>query len=231
MSMLRRAHAAVASAFFRSRCDRLFKKYGDATMLSKTCFRDNLSLVNLQKSLLNDGLAIVECGTWRGGLSAAMVEITQGRAQYHFFDSFEGLPAAAPVDGASALAWQSNPDGRFFHDNCSATLGQFETTMERSGADRKRVHICKGWFENTLPSASVGQIAILRLDADWYASTAICLEHFFDMVVPGGVIIIDDYGTWDGCTRAVHDYLSSRGRAEPVERFGSTNVAFIRIRG
>jgi len=52
---------------------------------------------------------------------------------------------------------------------------------------------------------------LLRLDSDWYESTKQCLENLFDLVVDGGLVIIDDYYVWDGCARAVHDFLSKRG--------------------
>jgi Macrocin-O-methyltransferase (TylF) len=61
-------------------------------------------------------------------------------------------------------------------------------------------------------------IAVLRLDGDWYDSTMLCLEHLFPLVVPGGLMLIDDYYTWDGCARAVHDYLSREQAAGRIEK-------------
>jgi O-methyltransferase len=69
-------------------------------------------------------------------------------------------------------------------------------------------------------------IAVLRLDGDWYDSTMLCLEHLFPLVVPGGLMLIDDYYTWDGCARAVHDYLSREQAAERIEKT-SGGVAYI----
>ena len=69
--------------------------------------------------------------------------------------------------------------------------------------------IHKGWFNTTLTAFQAEDgIAILRLDADWYDSTIECLEHLFPQVNGGGLILIDDYYTWEGCSKAVHDYLS-----------------------
>jgi O-methyltransferase len=56
---------------------------------------------------------------------------------------------------------------------------------------------------------SSNEIALLRLDGDWYESTMDCLKYLFPKVVQKGIIIIDDYFTWEGCSKAVHDYLSS----------------------
>lgn len=100
--------------------------------------------------------------------------------------------------------------------------------MAPSGA---RFDVRQGWFEETVPKYASEDpvIALLRLDGDWYDSTSICLEHLFPRVSVGGLVIIDDYGQWDGCTRAVHDYLSS---VSAVESIASTRsgVTFIRKR-
>ena len=58
----------------------------------------------------------------------------------------------------------------------------------------------------------------------------ICLAALLPRVMTGGVVIIDDYGTWDGCTRAVHDYLSAHKRREPIERFGMSRIPYLQIR-
>ena len=66
----------------------------------------------------------------------------------------------------------------------------------------------KGWFQDTVPKNNHGPIAILRLDGDLYASTKICLEHLYKKVVPGGFIIIDDYGL-AGCKKAVDEFMGT----------------------
>jgi len=54
-----------------------------------------------------------------------------------------------------------------------------------------------------------GKIALLRLDTDWYESTAHELKHLYPLLVPGGVIIIDDYGHWEGARKAVDEYITA----------------------
>jgi hypothetical protein len=75
-----------------------------------------------------------------------------------------------------------------------------------------RIHIRQGWFQETLPVAKheIGPIAVLRLDGDWYDSTKVCLENLYDLVTVGGFVLIDDYGYWEGCRRAVDEFLASR---------------------
>ena len=77
-------------------------------------------------------------------------------------------------------------------------------------------HIVKGFFEETFPHHHVGPISVLRLDADWYEATMECLEKFYDSVVPGGTIIIDDYGAWKGCQNATNEFRRKRGITDPL---------------
>jgi hypothetical protein len=78
-------------------------------------------------------------------------------------------------------------------------------------------YLVKGWFDQTLPKSTIyDPIAVLRLDGDWYDSTLTCLENLFSRVSTGGLVIIDDYYTWDGCARAVHDFLSRHSRPEKI---------------
>jgi O-methyltransferase len=127
--------------------------------------------------------------------------------EYFLFDSFEGLPPAKSIDGASALAWQADKDSPNYLDNCTAAADFANAAMRKSSATR--FSLVKGWFDDTLPSfRAPGGIALLRLDGDWYDSTMTCLKFLLPQVVAGGIVIVDDYHTWDGCTRAVHEQLA-----------------------
>ena len=161
---------------------------------------------------------VVECGVWRGGMIAGLAEYLGPERHYHLFDSFQGLPKAKEIDGKSAIRWQSNPRGHNYHDNCSAPLEFAEKAMLISKATSYTLH--EGWFEKTLANSNFTEnIALLRLDADWYDSTMICLEKLFQHIHVGGLIILDDYYTWDGCSRALHDFLSRHSRRERIESF------------
>src|SRR5690606_10553053 len=144
----------------------------------------------------------VECGVWRGGMSAALASILGPERTYHLFDSFEGLPAPKELDGEKAKSWSEGKESDSFYDNCRAEMDTAAEAMRLAGAPN--VHLVKGWFDQTLPNFQPKEpIAILRLDGDWYESTMCCLTNLFDKVAPGGVIMIDDYYVWEGCTRAV----------------------------
>ena len=94
-----------------------------------------------------------------------------------------------------------------------------------------RVTLVPGWFSETLPGFAPPEgIAVLRLDADWYESTKQCLDALYAQVVPGGVILIDDYYTWEGCTKAVHDYLSEAKLSDRIRQSRIGGVCYI-VRG
>ena len=179
-----------------------YEKYKYYTMISRKKYIANIELAYSFGRI--DG-CFVECGTWRGGMSAGMAEIFPEKL-FYLFDSFEGLPEVKEIDGEAAVHWQNNPQSDTFYDNCKAEINLAEKAMSQTKVKYK---IVKGWFSDTLPEYKFKEeIAILRLDADWYDSTMECLRHLYPKVAKKGLIIIDDYFTWDGCSRAIHDYLS-----------------------
>jgi hypothetical protein len=214
----------------RNKSARIYKRYRDATMIPRCAFVDNLELARMIAG--NRNLAthsVVECGTWRGGMSAGLIEILGRERPYHFFDSFAGLPPAKKIDGEKARRWQANTDSPQYYNNCTASRDEFMATIYRTRINLKNVHLHQGLFSETVEAVDVGTVALLRLDGDWYDSTMCCLQAFFPKIVSGGYVIIDDYGTWDGCTRAVHDYLSQNKHAEPIRRYGLSDVPYIEV--
>lgn len=187
----------------KSQEELIYEKYKQFTMIPIEVYVDNLLLCNNINSI--DG-CIVECGVWRGGMIAGIYDYIKEKRKCFLFDSFEGLPLVKENDGEAAKIWQTTNDGVGL-DNCKAEISFAEKAMEL--ANSKKHNIIQGWFEDTIPNIKIEQpIAILRLDGDWYDSTMICLENLYPSVVENGLIIIDDYYAWDGCARAIHDYLS-----------------------
>ena len=161
---------------------------------------------------------IVEAGVWRGGMSAGMADMVPGRVHY-LFDSFEGLPPAKDIDGEAALNWQRNVSGPLYYNNCRAEIYFAKQAMAMASA--KEVHIIQGWFNETVLSFVPQEpIAILRLDGDWYESTMQCLIGLYPHVMQGGLVILDDYYLWDGCARALHDYLATHKCADRIDKWG-----------
>jgi len=187
----------------RQKMRQLYEKYRNFTMVPELAFIHNLELCSKFNHIPG---SYAECGVWRGGMTAAISEILQPGRSIHLFDSFEGLPPAKDIDGQAALAWQQNTTSPAFYDNCTAEEQFAIEAMAMAGCKSYRVH--KGWFETTTLNFDE-PIAILRLDGDWYDSIHTCLVNLFPFVQEGGLVLLDDYHTWDGCARAVHDYLSA----------------------
>jgi hypothetical protein len=159
--------------------------------------------------------AIVECGVFKGGAAAMMTMASSPARIVWLFDSFEGLPEPTAEDGAKAVEYAGDRGGGVLQpiDRCVGPLELVEELFfDKLHVGRERVMIRKGWFQDTLPLAKheIGPIAVLRLDGDWYESTKVCLDNLYDLVAPGGFVIIDDYGYWEGCRRAVDELIAAR---------------------
>jgi O-methyltransferase len=153
--------------------------------------------------------AIVECGVWNGGCSAVMTYAS--RADFHhpqsrtvwLFDSFQGLPLPSAKDGCESQASYFEGMNKGNTENVRRVFGILGLSLDN-------VYMVPGWFEDTLASATVDQIALLHIDADWYESVKLALDTFYDRVVPGGFIALDDYNFWEGCNRALNDFLAEQ---------------------
>lgn len=145
---------------------------------------------------------LVECGTWNGGSGAVIAHAARlngGKARHLWlFDSFRGLPPTTEEDGRIAQAHVGT---------LVADPGRVREVLGRVGTPDQQVHIVPGWFRETLPSASIERIALIHIDADWYDSVKLCLEHFYDRISPNGVVVLNDYGAWQGAKRAVDEFI------------------------
>jgi len=161
----------------------------------------------------------VECGVWRGGstMAAALTLLSLGRRDValHLFDTFEGMTAPTDRDVDYAGVRASN---RFARKKvrrgskwCAASLEEVRANLSTTGYEMSKFVFVKGRVEDTIPEAAPRQISILRLDTDWYESTRHELEHLFPRLSPGGVLIIDDYGYWQGSRQATDEYFAKHG--------------------
>lgn len=195
-----------------------------------------LNVCELSKKVEKDKLdgCFVECGVWRGGCAAVMASIAhraRSNRRIWLFDSFEGLPEPSEKDGNLAKAYA---DGKNFGrlrsiGKAVASLSSVEELLfSKLGLSKENVSIVKGWFQETLPyyKEEIGPIAILRIDADWYESTKLCLEYLYDNVVRGGYVILDDYGCWEGCRRATDEFLEERNSRVELQKIDSTGYYF-----
>lgn len=200
-----------------------------------TCIKTNTMLSELRLKNIIDTIQFVlknniqgdfvECGVWKGGavaLMAYLLKTTENQnRKLHLFDAFDDIcEPDAKVDGERAIREVGGKDfangkliplsgiynNRGGSGNEQAVLNLITNDI---GYNNKHVFLYKGWFQDTLPVVknTIDQIALLRLDGDWYASTKVCLDNLYQNVVRGGIIIVDDYGAYDGCKKAVDEYL------------------------
>jgi O-methyltransferase len=212
MSIYRALRSSINREISNWKYRRIYQQFQEFTMIPRETYVSNLSLASRVAGVPG---CVVECGVWRGGMSAGMTAILGVERKYFLFDSFEGLPPAREIDGSAALSWQLDKNSPLYHDNCTAGEEFARRAMTLAGS--RSFQLVKGWFDKTLPTFQLPEpIALLRLDGDWYDSTMVCLNTLFDHVAPNGLIILDDYHTWDGCSRALHDFLSQHSAVERI---------------
>jgi len=175
--------------------------------------------------------ALVECGVAEGGTAAMMAltnrELGTITRPKWFFDSYEGLPEPTADD------YEGGKTGNFIRPlpkgACLGTIEQVSDLMfNKLHLPVNEVHLVKGWFQETvlIHRDKIGPIAVLRLDGDWYESTKIPLENFFDQISLGGFVIIDDYATCFGSRRAVDEFRAKRNITAPLCPDGRGGVWF-----
>lgn len=152
---------------------------------------------------------LIETGAWRGGATIYMRAILAAYGvtdrKVWVADSFEGLPKY---------------DGRFTDDagdqhhtrtDLAISVDVVKENFSRYDLLDDQVEFLEGWFVDTLPTAPIEKLAVLRLDGDMYASTMDALDALYDKVSPGGYVIVDDYGAVPACAKAIHDFRDARG--------------------
>jgi hypothetical protein len=161
--------------------------------------------------------AIVECGVWKGGsMVAAALTIKSFRLQprdLYLFDTFSGMtePESVDIDLEGNAALKTYEEMRTGPDSCSwanAPLNEVKRVLFATGYPQDKIHFIKGKVEDTIPEQAPDQIAVLRLDTDWYRSTRHELEYLYPRLSVGGVLIVDDYGHFQGARKAVDEYFA-----------------------
>lgn len=136
--------------------------------------------------------------------------------EMYLFDTFEGMssPTEVDLDYAGRSAKNKFERTRTADDRadwCAASVQDVLANLAHTGYPSERLHLVQGKVEDTLPDAAPEEIALLRLDTDWYESTKHEMETLYPRLTPGGVLIVDDYGHWQGSRQAVDEYLEGHG--------------------
>jgi len=159
--------------------------------------------------------AFVECGVWRGGSSMAaalrLMQLGERSRALYLFDTYAGMTEPDSNDRSRISGFSAAQILKFAPANSKivarATLDDVRQNMYSTGYPQDFIHLIEGPVERTVPDAAPEQIAVLRLDTDWYKSTKHELIHLFPRISTGGVLIIDDYGDWSGAQQATDEYI------------------------
>ena len=161
--------------------------------------------------------SVVECGVWKGGSMMPVAHVLKRLGKedrdIYLFDTYEGMTRPTDFDvnyaGKHALikferVKRTNDSSEWAY----ATIEQVQRNLYSTGYNRQRLKFIQGKVEDTLPGSAPEQIALLRLDTDWYESTRHALIHLYPLLTVGGVLIVDDYGHWQGSRKAVDEYFA-----------------------
>lgn len=190
-----------------------------------------LGLHHALKEVYNNKIAgdFVECGVWRGGnviIAKTFFNSVNDSRVHWAYDTFEGMTPPSDKDPLSAHKSWTHPIVK-----CLSPLDEVIGNFKKFNIDPESIKIVQGDVAETLlnPDNLPDKIAILRLDTDWYASTLVELEVLYSRVVPGGYIIIDDYGHWEGCKKAVHEFFGEEFVNDNFTKLDSTGIMYKKL--
>lgn len=157
---------------------------------------------------------LIETGVWRGGATIFMRAVLKANGisdrNVWLADSFEGLPKPDedkyPADKGATF---------HLHNALSVSLEDVKRNFMRYGLWDDQVKFLQGWFKDTLPTAPISKLAVLRLDGDLYESTMDALKNLYPKLSIGGFIIIDDFAM-KSCKKAVDDYREKNGISDKI---------------
>jgi O-methyltransferase len=181
--------------------------------------------------------SIVECGVWRGGsvvvAALTLLELGDTSRDIYLYDTFEGMSAPSDrdrlADGTLAAdilgRTERRDDGGIW---AMSPLEGVKKQVLATGYPAERLHFVQGKVEETVPGVAPERIALLRLDTDWYESTRHELEHLYPRLCARGVLILDDYGHWQGARQAVDEFFRERGYMPLLGRMDETGRMFVK---
>jgi len=166
---------------------------------------------------------MIETGVWRGGATILMRAVLRVYGvtdrMVWVADSFEGLPHPDATKYP-----QDAGDVHHTFEQLVVSLETVKANFDRYGLLDSQVRFLKGWFKDTLHAAPISTLAVIRLDGDMYESTTDAITSLYPKLLPGGYIIVDDYGAVPACKKAIHDYRDAHGITEPIHEIDWTGV-------
>lgn len=195
------------------------------------------ALIQAVTYVTQNGIAgdIAECGVWRGGsmMAVALTLLAHGdrSRSLYLFDTFEGMSSPTgddkSLDGVSAdVQLERDPQGTGVW--CYASLEDVRANILSTGYPAEKIHLIKGKVEDTIPRNIPSSLSLLRLDTDWYESTKHELRHLYPLLNGNGILIIDDYGHWQGARKAVDEYFAEHGVKDYLHRIDYTGRILVK---
>jgi O-methyltransferase len=218
--------------------NQIFDQIKPFTMTSKERV---ISLIRAVHYLIENNIEgdFVECGVWKGGSAMAIIKTLQflgvNDRKVYLYDTFEGMPPPEEVDKSfnNEFADVLLKKDESYKDTsvvwAYSSLEDVKKNIFSLGYDINLVHFIKGKVEDTLPLSNHEMISLLRLDTDWYASTKVEMEVLFPKLSKAGVLIIDDYGHWQGAKKAIDEYLKDNKIPLFLSRIDYTGRLAIKI--
>jgi len=197
------------------------------------------SLYNSMKYIINNKIEgdLVECGVWKGGSSMLMALMLKKYGirdkKIYLYDTFEGMSEPSSIDktikgvSASTLLDKEKKEKENFV-LCHSPIEEVKNTLFSTGYPQENLIFVKGKVEDTLLEHVPGRISVLRLDTDWYESTKIELQILYPLLSEKGVLIIDDFGHWEGAKKAVMEYFSQTDNHQFLHRIDYTGRLIIK---
>jgi O-methyltransferase len=171
----------------------------------------------------------IETGVWRGGASIFMRAILEAYGitdrTVWAADSFQGLPPPT----ADAYPADTN-DPHWVMEWLAVSLDEVKARFAHYGLLDEQVQFLPGWFRDTLPTAPIERLSVLRLDGDMYESTIQALDALYPKLSVGGHVIVDDYGAIPSCRQAIEDFRAQHGIDDPIQQVDWTGVYWQRSR-
>lgn len=199
---------------------RLLKKVRPYTLLTSAKLRSLKALAVRMNAESVPG-DFVECGTYKGGSAAVLATGLTAERHLWLYDSFQGMPEVTERDGEGAKEAVGL---------CRADQSDLLEIFSSLGIPDNQYTIRPGMFEETFRKPLPDTVALLHCDCDWYDSVILVLRTFYPLIPPGGCIVLDDFGWWEGTRVAFYDFCYEVGERPLLERVGADQAYWIKGR-
>jgi O-methyltransferase len=192
----------------------LYEKVKNYTLVEiERCY----ALYKSVKYILDNNIKgdFVDCGVWKGGSCMLVAYMLKAAGvndrKIYLYDTFEGMTKPGDNDGTfEKEEWERLKINEQTNNWCLSSIEEVKSNMLQTGYPGTNIQFIKGKVEDTIPLIIPALIALLRLDTDWYESTKHELVHLYPLLASKGVLIIDDYGAWEGARKATDEYFAGQ---------------------